>query len=347
MTDAPGGPHTAPLVPAPPLHVTFGELVGDTVAVPRLWRDAVQTARPYARLGAIYHDLPYFIGVVPLCVGYWQEKALEITPWGVRLHRERPGAFAEHLVRTLRTTEGPLDRSQKLAFLAGFLSHAILDHTMHPLVNRVAVRQVELLGGEVTHHHRMVEKVHSMFFHLDRFGADVLGSHVMRERIRITDSRGVAPHLAAYMTDLVRAYFGFAPSPREWTRWVRCYQRVSWLLATYPAAHNSRRARTEEMRRRYYANEEYDFREFFAAAEQRTSATLSFVADYFDAADFSGRSQQQFVERIALDDLAFPDTLRHPEPRVVEFCARQARSDGTHTDSYDGGVRPLASIQAT
>lgn len=327
-------------MPAPPLHVTFGEMLGDAPGAPRAVRDAVRAARPYARLGAMYHDLPYFIGVVDLCIGYWREQAAAIAPWGVRLHRERPGAFAEHIARTLRDGGGPLDREQRLAFLAGFLSHAILDHTLHPLVNHVASRQEAERGGQVTHHHRLVEKFHSIFFHLERFGDDVLGSSVMRDRMRVTESAGVEPALAHFMTDLLRGHFGAAPSPGEWAGWVRCYQRISFLLSTFPAARNSRRVRTEEMRRRYYANEAYDFREFFAAAEKRVAGFLGFALDYFESGDFSPPSRRRFVEEIALDDLAFPDAARHPERRINELGA--ARSPAPRYD----GARPLASIQA-
>ncbi|MEK6608985.1 MAG: zinc dependent phospholipase C family protein [Myxococcota bacterium] len=306
-------------MPAPTVHLTFAEMLADAPEVPRAVRSAVRSSLPYARLGGIYHDLPYYTGVAHLCVGYWRENAAEICPWGVRLHRDAPGAFAEHLVRTLRTADGPLDRSERLAFLAGFLSHALLDHTLHPLVNHAAERQQSLCGGEVSHHHRLVEKFHSIFFHAERFGEDVLGSSVMRERARLGASWRVERPLAEFMTGLLRGRFGEAPSPGRWASWVRCYQRISFLLSTPLAALGSRRSRTERAYRLYYANPEHDFREFFAAAETRTHRFISFAHDYFEAGDFSNGARARFIEEAALDDLAFPDRVAHPVRRISEL----------------------------
>ena len=302
-------------MPAPTLHITFADLIGDATDAPRAIREAVRSAPAATRLGAIYHDLPYYTGVVHLCITYWLERG-DLANWGVRLHRDRPGAFTEHVVRTLRSADGPLDRTRRLAFLGGFLSHAIIDHTMHPLVNHLAEQQRLQHGGEFNHHHRLAEKFHSLFFHLDRFGDDILGSSIMRERMRLTDSARLDPAFARFMTDLMHGHFGDAPPPRQWARWVRCYRKVSWLLATYPAARNSRRVRTEEMRRRFYANEQMDFREFFAAAEKRTNRFLSFAYDYFEAADFSDKARARFIQEAALDDLAFPNHAQHPDQRV-------------------------------
>lgn len=294
-------------------------MLGDAPEVPRVIRESIRHARPYARLGAMYHDLPYFIGLVDLCIGYWRERAIDITPWGYRLHCEKPGEFAEHIVRTMRTTDGPITHEQRLAFIAGFLSHAILDHTLHPLVNHVSERQTQVQGGEVSHHHRLVEKFHSIFFHLERFGEDVLGSSVMRDRTDLTGSSRVEPGVAEFMTNLARDFYGIGPTPEEWSDWVRCYKKVSFLLSTFPAARNSRRVRTDEMRERYYTNAQYDFRDFFAAAEKRTHGLLQFANDYFEAGDFAEASRQRFVEAAALDDLAFPDRDRHPERRIIDL----------------------------
>jgi hypothetical protein len=310
-------------VPAPPLHLTFAEMMGDQEGVPRKVREAVRAHPIYTHLGGIFHDLPYYIGALRMMLGYWQENAAEISPWGVRLHMDRPGAFSAHLVETLRHAPGPMDRDQRTAFFAGFFSHAALDHTLHPLVNFAAERAFRRHGGEVSHHHRLIEKYQSVFLHIELLGEDIIGTPAFFSRIaKVTRknpffSRRVDPGLAEFMTGMLRGFFGEAPSAREWTGWVRSFRHIAFLVSGTLAARNSRNSRTPELRERYFSNSEFDVRDFFEAGRRRAASMLTLARDYFELGRHDDAARESFARATALDSLSYPDEARHPEQRVV------------------------------
>src|SRR5438132_1707920 len=64
--------------------------------------------------------------------------------------------------------------------------HVALDLALHPLVNYGARRDVVEKGGHESTHHRVTEKYHALFFHLERFGDDPIGTPAFAERTRIT-----------------------------------------------------------------------------------------------------------------------------------------------------------------
>jgi len=305
-------------------------MMGDQEGAPRSVREAVRAEPIYAHLGGIFHDLPYYIGALRLALGYWRGNAAEISPWGVRLHMDRPGEFSAHLMETLRHAPGPLARTDRIAFFAGFFSHAALDHTLHPLVNFAADREAAQHGGEVSHHHRLVEKYQSMFIHLEMFGKDVIGSPEFFARVaRVTQHnpffrRRVDKGLAEFMTGMLGSFFGEAPSIEEWTGWVRSFRHVAFLVSGTLADRNSRRARSAELRERYFSNRNFDVRDFFEAARKRAASMLTLASDYFDLDRFDPGDRARFTRATALDSLSYPDETRHPEARVVALAAGRA-----------------------
>jgi hypothetical protein len=321
-------------VPAPPLHLTFAEMMADQEGVPRSVRDAVRQHPIYVHLGGIFHDLPYYIGAVRMALGYWRGNAAEICPWGVRLHMDRPGVFSAHLVETLRHAPGPLTHAERVAFVAGFFSHAALDHTLHPLVNFAAEREAARDGGEVSHHHRLVEKYQSLFIHLELFGKDVIGQpHFYTRMARITQHnpffrRRVDAGLAEFMTGMMGSFFGEAPSVGEWSGWVRSFRHVAFLVSGSMADRNSRGKRTPEIRERYFSNEDFDFRDFFAASRRRAASMLTLANDYFDLPRADETARAAFARAAALDNLSYPDEARHPETRVVLLGGRRVAPPG-------------------
>lgn len=330
-------------MPAPPLHLTFAEMMGDQDGVPRSVRDVVHAHPIYTHLGGIFHDLPYYVGAIRMMLGYWRENAAEVCPWGIRLHMDRPGPFAAHMVETMRHAEGPLTRDQRKSFLAGFLSHAALDHTLHPLVNYAADRQHALRGGEVSHHHRLVEKYQSLFIHLEMKGEDVIGKPEFFSHLaKVTEknpfiSRRVDTGLAEFMTSIFKGFFGEAPSVREWTGWVRSFRHIAFLISGVMASRNSRIKRTEVHKERYFSNEEFDFRDFFEAGRTRAASVLTLANDYFDLPKHDESSRERFVRDVALDSLAYPDVAKHPEPRIVALVGGQKQEMEPETEHETDG----------
>ncbi len=47
-------------MPAPQLHLTFGDMVQHNAGVPSEMRKACAAEPAYARFGSIFHDLPYY-----------------------------------------------------------------------------------------------------------------------------------------------------------------------------------------------------------------------------------------------------------------------------------------------
>ena len=323
-------------MPAPPLHLTFAEMMGDQEGAPRSLRDAVHSQPIYTHLGGIFHDLPYYIGALRLMLGYWRGNAAEISPWGVRLHMDRPGEFSAHLVETLRHAAGPLGRTERLAFLAGFFLHAALDHTLHPLVNFAADREATRRGGEVSHHHRLVEKYQSIFIHLEMLGKDVIGTPEFFGRIaKVTQHnpffrRRVDKGLAEFMTGMLGSFFGEAPGVEEWTGWVRSFRHVAFLVSGTLADRNSQKGRSAELRERYFTNHDFDFRDFFEAGRKRAASMLTLASDYFDLDRFDHATRQRFARQTALDSLSYPDGTRHPEARVVALLSGRAPTPIEH-----------------
>lgn len=313
-------------------------MMADQEGVPRLVRDATRNNQIYVHLGGIFHDLPYYIGALRMAFGYLRSNAAEISPWGVRLHMDRPGAFSAHLVETMRNAPGPLDREQRMAFLAGFLSHAALDHTLHPLVNFAAHRETLHRGGEVSHQHRIVEKFQSLFIHMELLGQDVIGTPEFYAKIsKVTNAnpffrRRIDPGLAEFMTGMLGRFFGDAPSAETWSGWVRCFRHIAFLVSSSIAGQDSLRSRTPELRERYFSNEAFDFRDFFAAGRRRAASLLTLAHDYFELPRFDDAARAAFARATALDNLSYPDEARHPETRVVLLGAGRVAPPARHDE---------------
>lgn len=105
--------------------------------------------RAYMNLGSIGPDLYYYANMVKsakdmLVDGFVQ--AAGVTPWSYHLHSCRPNQFPLNLCEVLfsdavRDGGGVVledDDIQKLAYIAGHLTHIAADQIIHPLVNRIA-----------------------------------------------------------------------------------------------------------------------------------------------------------------------------------------------------------------
>lgn len=310
-------------MPAPQFHLTFGELVQHNEGVPPAMRRACAAEPVYTRLGSIFHDLAYYYAPMLFeAVRYGLGAPALDEAWGYRVHCVRPERLVASYIRAARTSPH-LSRDEGLALCGGLLSHCALDLALHPLVNYCARRDVAAHGGHESTHHRLTEKYHALFFHLERFGDDPLGTPAFAERTRITkegralNSR-VEPQILHFVGDAYRGAYGSAPSPARWSKWVRNFRQFGILLSVPLAAKNSLRTRTQEMKQRYYENEVFDFRHFYAMAEQRMAALGHLCCAYFDAADFSQAAEDAFCAAAGIDDLAEPRPVGLPEIPLLQ-----------------------------
>jgi hypothetical protein len=150
-------------MPAPQLHLTFGDLVQHNPLVPVAMRRACAAEPVYARLGSIFHDLPYYYApMVFEAVRYGLGAPALDEPWGYRLHSVHPDRLVASYIRAARTVPGLTDQ-ERLALVGGLLSHCAIDLAMHPLVNYCARRDVLRHGGHESTHHRLTEKYQALF----------------------------------------------------------------------------------------------------------------------------------------------------------------------------------------
>jgi hypothetical protein len=322
-------------MPAPQLHLTFGSLVQDQAGLDPALRAACRAEPVYARLGAIFHDLPYYGNMLAEAIRYGLERPALDEPWAYRMHAVRPDRFVASFVRAAATSP-LLSRDEGLALVGGLVSHCALDLTLHPLVNYCARRDVARVGGYESMHHRLAEKYHSLFFHLDRFGYDPIGSAEFRRWTRVVKegsalrARAEAPILS-FVDDAYRGAYGNAPSAARWSGWVRSFQHFGLLVATPWAARNSQRKRRDpSLRAHYFENQQFSFFEFYAASERRLVELGNLAAAYFRAGDFSRAAKEAFTRAARIDDLTEGDSFGLPAlpslapPRAVEEAAPRA-----------------------
>jgi len=305
-------------MPAPQLHLTFGMMVKDQPGIRPALRRACSQEPVYTRLGAIFHDLPYYGNMLAEAVRYGLGSPALDEPWAYRMHSVRPDRFVASFVAAAATTPGPLSRDERLALVGGLLSHCALDLTLHPLVNYCARRDTAEHGGHESVHHRLTEKYHALFFHLDRFGRDPIGTPDFREYTQIVKHGSlvqarVEQPIVQFMRDAYRGAYGDAPDGETWAGWVRSFRHFGLLVALPIAKRNSdQKQRDPSLRPRYFENDVFRFWDFYACSERRVTELCNLGYDYFDAGDFSPAARDAFLRAARIDDLAEPG-LVYPE----------------------------------
>lgn len=311
-------------MPAPQYHLTFGEILSEDADIPKRMAAAMLAEPVYTRLGSIFHDLPYYGNMLLMAIRYGLKRPAEESFWGYQLHANRPADFVAHYIASARAARG-LTEDERLALVGGLLSHVALDCTLHPLVNFIARRDAAADGTVESHHHRLTEKYHSLFFHLDRYGEDVIGSLAIRRRTVITKSsshvlRNVEAPIVEFATGTLQGFFGRAPSAKEWTSWIRSFRHFGRMVGGPMALKNSLRLRTPENRAHYFHNEDFDFYEFWAHSLRMGRELLHLGLAYYEAGEFDDGSRERFVARSGIDrdNLGDPSGAGLPQlPRMT------------------------------
>lgn len=305
-------------MPAPQLHLSFGMSVKDQPGIHPALRHACAVEPVYVRLGSIFHDLPYYGNMLAEALRYGLRSPALDEPWAYRMHSVKPERFVASFVRAAATTPGPLTRDERLALVGGLLSHCALDLTLHLLVNYCARRDTAEHGGHESVHHRLTEKYHALFFHLERSGRDPIGTPEFREWTRVVKHGSltrahVEEPIVQFMRDAYRGAYGDAPDGGSWAGWVRSFRHFGLLVSLPIARRNSEKKQQDpSLRPRYFANDVFRFWDFYACSERRVTELCNLAYGYFDAADFSTAAEDAFVRAARIDDLAEPG-LHHPE----------------------------------
>jgi len=196
-----------------------------------------------ARLGALFVDLPYFDRFAWAVLRYVLHLHPQGSLWGDRLHHQAPialgRALGEASVRLRRKPETAQAGSLLEALSLGYISHAAVDTSMHPMVNATAATRARALADSPARQHQEVEKFQSILFHERRFGFDFMGTRELARYIEIDAAAGslllgerehapVAKEVAAAMHQVL----GAAPTEHDFARFLAGYRRYVWLIAS-------------------------------------------------------------------------------------------------------------------
>ena len=299
-------------MPGATLHLTHAEILSQEPALYTPLREAMQQELVYSRLGSVFHDLGFYTNIVKMMLGYWLEMPAETCPFAQKLHRFQPDAFAWHLVCAAQQ-DGLLTREQRLAFVGGFFSHVALDLELHPLVNWISRREVLLRGGHESHHHRLAEKYHSLFFHRDLQGRDALGqARFFFDRSRIVEHPpffrvAIDQPIIRWATEMLAGFFHEgAPSQREFCGWVRAFRHFGFVVSLPWVKGNSDRLGNDVNREHFYENDEFRFLDFWERGYGRSVRLLNLAYESVSAGDASAAAGEAFRREAAITDLSYP-----------------------------------------
>src|SRR5262249_9505368 len=156
-------------------------------------------------------------------------------------------------------------------------------------VNYCARRDTTRYGGHESVNHRLTEKYHALFFHLDRLGEDPIGSPDFYKQTQVVKEGSwlratVETPLGAFMQSAYRGAYGGAPEVKPWAGWVRRFRHFGALVSTPFAARNSARKRQDPtLRERYFENETFRFYDFYQHAERRLRELSQLALDCFES----------------------------------------------------------------
>jgi hypothetical protein len=327
-------------MPAATLHLTFVELLADA-DVPREIARAIRARLRHARLGAMLYDVPFYSNVVLMAIRYGLSRPAETRPLGTLIHHggEAAGLYANLVARLKRAEK--LSRDTRLALMAGAASHIALDAAQHDLMRFIARRQMAATGkGDESHHHRLAEKFQSLFFHVETFGKDIIGTREWLDRTRLTEGASIIfrrhePAVTAAWLGALRDTYGSAPTVAEWTSQLRAFVHFGLLTSSYPARRNSRLYGTPDKRRLYYSNELFHFPDHMDAATRLAERMLALSQDFYEAGRFDDGARRRFLDELALPArISVPEATDAPNPYVVpplprRLVAQRARAGGS------------------
>lgn len=224
-------------MPAEAIHLSA---LDDSLArAPAHLRDAIArpALRDAARVGALFVDLPYFSGFWLSVARYVLRRPPQLSAWGETFHQRAPIAVGRALAirgaRLRRAKQTSAEGDYLLALALGYASHAAVDRSLHPLVNRLARARAEASGRSHLQEHQDVEKFQSLLFHDQRLGKDFMGEPEIAAYISVDVtplwSRG---EVSRGVQDALREALGVRPGARAFRAWAKGYAAYVKLLGS-------------------------------------------------------------------------------------------------------------------
>jgi len=182
-------------------------------------------------------DLPYFDEFALAVLNFVRKRAQKHSPWGDIFHHGTPISVGRRLGEraiTLSRSAATREVGETLHALSiGYMCHAAVDTSMHPMVNRAARARQRTHGGAHSRQHQEVEKFQSILFHEQRNGFDFMGTLKLYRYISVEGRLlGDASPLQDAVREVIAAEYQRAPSAAELRRWVSGYRTYAMLLAS-------------------------------------------------------------------------------------------------------------------
>jgi hypothetical protein len=196
--------------------------------------------REAARLGAVLVDLPYFDRFSRAVMRYLFHLEPQTSRWGDILHHRAPIALGRELseaaVKLQKSSATAAEGRVLQALAIGYISHAAVDTSMHPMVNSTARARARRLGGAPSRQHQEVEKFQSIIFHEKRFGFDFMGTKELLRYIAVDAAPLVGDSglqaVAQAVAESMHKALGEAPSRQDFRRWAKGYKSYAQLIAS-------------------------------------------------------------------------------------------------------------------
>ncbi|MBK7863607.1 MAG: hypothetical protein IPJ65_34375 [Archangiaceae bacterium] len=246
-----------------------------------------------ARLGALFVDLPYFESF-PLSVARYLFKRPPATSrWGDVTHQKAPIAVGRGLMEE-GVRLGGADGAWLRSLALGYVSHAAVDRSMHPFVNRLAAARAARLGDAHARQHQEVEKYQSILFHDARLGFEVMGTRELHAYCTVDASPLHRPGAIAQAVDRVLlSAWGVAPGLERFSGWARGYAQYIALISSPLGKRVAPPAQKERERPELFPQ----FEERFARAVQQSRTWVETLAAYGADARFDASARAE-LERV-------------------------------------------------
>lgn len=262
-----------------------------------------------AKLGAIFVDLPHYQGIYGSMLRHWLRLPHRLGRWSDVFHMHRPTAlgiaFGELTQTDLELTGEPW----ALAFVAGYFSHLAFDRVIHALINRLVRENLQPTDDATTLHFKC-EYIQALLFHRELYGADVVGTRVVR-KMTATQLVNEHDHDAEVLRFIVRGCLkglGMAPAETEVVKWARGFAAYLGILTT-PIAKLYNVRDNDEGRRlthTFYRNDFFNYVTFYNRAMALAVDYVNAVFLYLSDMDFSDEARADLLLRVPEIDIANP-----------------------------------------
>lgn len=253
-----------------------------------------------ARVGALFVDFPYFHRL-PLAIGrYLLRRPPAPSAWGDIFHNKAPIAVGRNFAQqafVLRRAEATRGDGEWLwAFALGYISHAAVDRSIHPLVNTLAKVRAARLSDSLIRQHQEVEKFQSILFHEERFGRDFMGTPDLYRHLRLDFSGLFRPVIWSAISRSLTAAVGNAPELSVFRSWTTSYSSYAKILASPLGKRIAPAARKAQ--ERPWSYDEVNFTRTYESAVRTSTHWLDTVFQFQDSGDFSEQALVQFEKYI-------------------------------------------------